>query len=352
MVGDRECVGQLDAEHQLAADGRVGQLLEEGEGVGVVEVFIKDLVGDYQVVEAEPVVEDRPQPFGTEEGGVELDAGVQASVTEQVTGDRTNLVGWTSVHCGEGDVVGHARGDWVLGGLGPSTRNDFYGLTQIIAWVFDLVEVPLHVGLTNPGEVIADRKVEDQAGILTRESQASVQGVYQDPGVEVFGEGLLDPELLRPLDIVTLVLHIDARFGDLDLIEGLDRFELDKPCPTQPGDDDVLGELRMRTGGNSERGFEGMSIDRRLECAVVIWVEEEGAGDPEDRILGVEFVGDPGAENLERQGVETVRHAIGSASRRTSSGRPPRELSPGRCRQQARRCPRRSRTGDSRRLDA
>ncbi len=40
----------------------------------------------------------------------------------------------------------------------------------------------------DPSEVIADRKVENDSGILTRKSKAPVQRMDQNPRFEVLGE--------------------------------------------------------------------------------------------------------------------------------------------------------------------
>jgi len=127
--------------------------------------------------------------------------------------------------------------------------------------------------------------------------------------VEVLDEGLLHLELLRPLHVVALVLHVDAGFGNLELIQGLHRLELDEPRATQPGDDDVLGELRVGACRNPDRGIEGLSVDLSRESVGGRRREEEGTGDAEDGVLGLQLIGDPANELFERQGVEAVGHA-------------------------------------------
>ena len=83
-----------------------------------------------------------------------------------------------------------------------------------------------------------------------------MQGVDQDPGPEVLVERLVDAQLLRPLDVVALVGDVDAGLVDVELVERLDRLELDDAGADEPGGDDVLGHLRVRPGGHAERRLE------------------------------------------------------------------------------------------------
>ena len=91
------------------------------------------------------------------------------------------------------------------------------------------VEVPLHVRPQDPLEVVADAHVEDHAGPLAGEAERAVEGVDQHPGPQVLVERLVDLELLRPLDVVALVRDVDAGLVDVELVERLDRLELDQP---------------------------------------------------------------------------------------------------------------------------
>ena len=69
-------------------------------------------------------------------------------------------------------------------------------------------------GWRTPCEVVADADVEQHAGKVTREVQVAVEGVDQHPGSKILVEGLVEGQLLRPLDVVALVLHVDARLCD------------------------------------------------------------------------------------------------------------------------------------------
>jgi len=59
---------------------------------------------------------------------------------------------------------------------------------------------------------------------------------------------LLEAQLLRPLDIVAVIVHIDARPRDLKLIENLDGLELHDPATAEPGKHEILRHLRLRSG--------------------------------------------------------------------------------------------------------
>jgi len=107
----------------------------------------------------------------------------------------------------------------------------------------------------------------------------------EDPGVEVLEEGLLHLELLGPLHVVALVLHVDAGFGNLQLVQRLHRLELDEPSTAQPGHDDVLGELRVGTRRHPDGGVEGVSVNLGSKAVGGRGREEEGAGDAEDGVL-------------------------------------------------------------------
>ncbi len=99
------------------------------------------------------------------------------------------------------------------------------------------------LGLSDALQVVADAHVEDHPRARAGPAQLVVQGVDQDPGPQILVEGLVDLELLRPLDVVPLVGDVDAGLVDVELVEGLDGLELDQPGTHQPGGDDVLGHL-------------------------------------------------------------------------------------------------------------
>ena len=120
-----------------------------------------------------------------------------------------------------------------------------------------------------------------------------MQGVDQHPGAQVLVEGFEDLELLRPLDVVSLVFQIDARLVDVELVEGLDGLQLEEPGADQPGHDDVLRHLGVRAGGNAKGCLEELAVLLEPETIVFRRDEERRPGYTEDRVLLLELGEDP-----------------------------------------------------------
>ena len=189
---------------------------------------------------------------------------------------------------------------------GYALGDDVDVLPQILRRVIHDVEVPLHVRLEDPLEVVADAHVEDHSRGITRESELLVECVDQHPRAQVFVERLVDLELLRPLDVVALVLEVDTRLVDVEFVECLDRLQLDEAGTDEPRDDDVLRHLRVGPGCHSERCIQGLSVVRLAESVGLRRREEGSAWDTEDRVVLIEFGEDPIRELFHRDGLEAV----------------------------------------------
>ena len=111
-------------------------------------------------------------------------------------------------------------------GYRSATMSMYAG--QVRGSIRHRVEVPLDVRLEHAFEVVADAHVEDHAGALAVPAELVVQGVDQHPGPQVLVERLEDLQLLGPLDVVALVLDVDARLVDVELVERLDGLELEQ----------------------------------------------------------------------------------------------------------------------------
>ncbi len=180
---------------------------------------------------------------------------------------------------------------------------------QVLGGVCHGVEVPLHVWLQHALEVVADAHVEDHAGSLAEPAELVMQGVNQHPGAQVLIERLEHLEFLGPLDVVALVLDVDARFTDVEFIEGLDRLELDEPGSDQPRHDDVLRHLCMRPSGHAKRGIKVDAVLGEAETIVRTRDEERRTRHVEQRVLLLQLGEDPVRQLLHRDGVKTIRHS-------------------------------------------
>ena len=309
-VLDLQRVGQLEAERDAPGVGHVAQALEHRDGVRVLQVVTERLVRDRHVAEAEIVVDDAPHLLGAQQRRVALDRGVQAALLEQVHGDPLDLVGRAPVHRREGDRVRQAGRDVDLADRRVAPRDDVDVAGQVPRGVGHRVEVPLHVRAEDPLHVVAHAHVEQHARTLARKAQPAVERVHEDPGAQVLVERLVDLELLRPLDVVALVLHVDAGLVDLELVEGLDGLQLDQPGSHEPGCDDVLGHLGVGPGRHPERRLQLHAVFASPEAVVGTGHEACRPRDVEQRSLLLQLGEHPVGELLHGERVEPVGHRV------------------------------------------
>ena len=93
----------------------------------------------------------------------------------------------------------------------------------------------------------------------------------------------LERELLRPLDVVADRLHVDAGARNRQLVVDLDGLQLDDAAAGEPGEDDVLRELRVRPR-RRPNGEDAAAVeaDRQIELGVA--EEARGERQIEDRL--------------------------------------------------------------------
>ena len=319
MVLDLEGVAQLDPERTNLVAAELKQPREHRDRVVVDQVVAERLVRHLDVGVAQPG-EDAAYVRWAEQGGVELHARVKVPVLDQVPRDRLDLVWRAAVHRRQRDVVGEHLRDLDVVHLGEAAGDDVDAGVALLGAVEQLAQEPAHVRLLDAGEVVADARVEDHARAVALEAEAPVQRMDEHPGADVLVVGLLHPQLLRPLDVVALVLHVDAGLGDLQLVQRLHGLQLDEARTTEPGDDDVLGHLRVGAGGDAEGVVQQLAVLAGLQAAVRRRREERGPWDSEDRAAVVELVEDPGGQVLEGQWVESVGHFKPLGRRRGRAG--------------------------------
>ena len=213
-------------------------------------------VRHYDIGILQVLIQDRAYPLGPEQCRIALHERVQSPLPQEVGADAFNLAGRAAVHCRQGHVVGNAVRNPDVPHLGIEAGNLINDSSLVFGAVLHLVQEPLHVRLLDALEVVADAEIKYDARRLARKAELVVQRMYQNPGTKILIEGLFDSQFLRPLDVVTFVLHVDAGLGNIQYIECLYRLEFNVTRAAQPGGHDVLRHLRVRPRGRAERCLE------------------------------------------------------------------------------------------------
>ena len=269
FVGGFERVGQLEPEGYARRFGGCGEVADDGHAVVVFEVVPEGFVGNAYVI-AELRIQDVAQAFWAEQGGVQLDGRVVLAFGDEIAADAFHFVGRATVHGGNRQVIGEAgRNGHLLDG-GVERGQPGLDPLHVFLRVFHTVEKTLHGGALDALKVVSCAHVEDKAGPLAGfglhgQVEHVAQHIQQHESLEVLLEGLIKLQLLRPFTVVTLVGHVDAGLGDVQLVEHLHGLEFDIPSAAQPRGQDVLGKLRMRTGGHAERGFQHLAVTFHAE---------------------------------------------------------------------------------------
>ena len=185
-------------------------------------------------------------------------------------------------------------------------------LLQQVARIGDAAQVTLHVGLEDALHVVTHTDVENHAGPPAGKPQLAMQRVNQHPCPHILVKRLVHLQFLRPLAVVTLVLHVDAGLGDLDLVQSLDGLQLDEPGATQPRRDDILRHLGMRTGRNAKRRLQVLPIQAGANRIVRLRMKEQLARNAKNRPCPLQFREDPRCKLLHRDRLESIRHVPSS----------------------------------------
>ena len=306
VVLDDQRVGELETES--AAAGR-GCLAEPPDKVGHLRprrVALERPVGHADVVVAQPVVQDPARLGRPEQHRVQLDDDVDAHVAKQEPGDALDLRRRAAVERAQRDRVRHAGRERqiaehrVLGGnLAAQPIDDGPRLAHAVH------EGP-HPIAPDTREIVADAHVEDDVGEAGGERQPPARHQHLDEHgrLDVLLDRLLELQLLRPLHVEADRLHVDARPRNGDLVVVLDGLQLDDPSAGQPGEDDVLRELRLGTRGGPEGRRGPPAVEAHGE--IDVRMAEEGAVDRqiEDGAVPLQLAERPADERPERAGTK------------------------------------------------
>ena len=265
---DGEGVGQLDAKLQAALGAQGNQALEHRHGIGPLQVLTEVRVIENDVVKAQ-LVQTLAGKLIAQQRGVALDVGVEALLGDQIGRDALDLRRRAAMQRGLGDGVGHARRD------GLDKRGvDMLKLVQVgerpgtalvpnlgAAGVLHALDVGVDLGALDALQVITHGHVEDKAVRAAQAVLASDQ-VAGKPCLHVLGKSLRNLELGRPLAVVALVLRHNAglvdTLGELLAVHNLNGLELKEAGTGHVGCHDVLGQLRIGTGGRAKRSLDAL----------------------------------------------------------------------------------------------
>ena len=173
------------------------------------------------------------------------------------------------MHGGQGDIVRYQGGYGHFPDPGITLRQLRYGPLQRLLGIGHQVQESLDVGLHDPFQVIAHAHIENKARLLRcSPTKAVLEQVQQDPGFEVFIKALFQPQFLGPFAVVALVLHVDARLGHLNLIQGLHSLEFDVAGAGEPGADYSLGHLGVWSRRHPDGGFQQLPVAANPERVI------------------------------------------------------------------------------------
>ena len=311
----REGVAQLQAEDEADGIRLLAEPVEHRHGVLVLQVLGEVVVVEGEVRVAE-VVERGAREVVPEHGGVALDDGVQALV-EEVVRDPLDLVGRTAVHRRDRHRVADPRrdalevavveaGEAAEVALQPGHRLPVRGRGGRVAQSLD---EPVDPRVADAGEVVPDGGVERDV-VPVGETELDREHPDGEVGVDVLGERLLDGELRGPLAVEAFVLGVDAglRHGGPHgvAVDDLDGLELDEARPGEVGDDDVGGQLGVRTRGRSHGG--GQAVAERVTDRATGRPEEVLGRQPEDGPVPSVLGERPRDQPVEGEGSHDVAH--------------------------------------------
>ncbi len=154
------------------------------------------------------------------------------------------------------------------------------------------------------GEVVADRHVEDvRTGIGSDEWGQwfpVAQHLDQHRRLHVLGEALGDRQLLTPLDVVADGLHVDAGPIDDKVVDDLHRLQFEQTRPAEPGQHDVLGQLRVGPGCRTNRTRTATPEKVEPEVDLRVGLPETSRREIEDLLSGTPLVVDAAEQRCQR----------------------------------------------------
>ena len=311
---DGERVGQLDAKLQAALGAQGNQALEHRHGIGPLQVLAEVRVIEDDVVKAQ-LVEALTCKLIAQQRGVALDVGVEALLGDEVGRDALDLGRRAAVQGGLRDGVGHARRDGF-----DKCGVDMLKLVQVgkrpcaalipdvrAAGVLHALDVGIDLGALDAFQVIAHGHVKDKAVRAAQAVLASDQ-VAGKPCLHVLGKGLRNLELGRPLAVVALVLRHDAglvdALGELLAVHNLNGLKLKEAGTGHIRGHDVLGKLRVGTGGRAKRSLDALVKNGKR----TLLVGRDRLAHAKDGVLSLVLLDDPVHQLRKRDRPHDVAH--------------------------------------------
>jgi len=251
-------VRELGSDRGTPALGYRLESAQDRYSVVVLQVDVERLATQVQVVVTQLIEQDLANRFEAEQRRVQLDDDVESQLLQQVPRDRLDLVGRAPVERRERHAVRDR-----LWGLEVGVRGEVVG--QLAPQLFvqrSRVQEPLDESrdlvTSDSVEVIADADVEHRVqaavGGEPAERAGRLEDLDQEGGLGVLAEGFLDSQLLRPFHVEADARRVDAGARNLETVVHLHGLQLDDPTSRQPGENYVLGELRMRAGCRPDGG--------------------------------------------------------------------------------------------------
>ena len=311
---DGEGIGQLDAKLQAALGAQGNQALEHRHGIGPLQVLAEVRVIEDDVIKAQ-LVEALTCKLIAQQRGVALDVGVEALLGDQIGRDALDLGRRAAVQGRLGDGVGDARRD----GLDKRGVN-MLKLVQVgerpcaalvpdvgAASVLHALNVRIDLGTLDALEVIAHGHVKDKS-VRAAQAVLASDEVAGKPCLHVLGKSLRNLELGRPLAVVALVLCHNAglvhTLGELLAVHNLNGLELKEAGSGHVGCHDVLGQLRIGTGGRAKRSLDALVKNGKR----ALLVGRDHLAHAKDGVLGLVLLDDPVHQLRKRDRPHDVAH--------------------------------------------